>query len=117
MICPKCSAETTVVECRKYANGATSGLRRRRECVECGHRFTSLETLVVLGRAKSQKPRQLTEEAAARKRARQAVQRAQRTPEERKAIAQRDRLRKMARLEAAETGRPIDEILAAWSAA
>lgn len=41
MICPSCSAETKVLESRRAENGAA--VRRRRECMRCGHRFTSFE--------------------------------------------------------------------------
>lgn len=43
MRCPECEAETAVVDSRKV-EGTT---RRRRECLE-GHRFTTLETVVVV---------------------------------------------------------------------
>lgn len=41
MICPACSAETKVVESRPAESGAA--VRRRRECLGCGERFTSFE--------------------------------------------------------------------------
>jgi transcriptional repressor NrdR len=41
MDCPTCSAETRVLETRSADGGAA--LRRRRECRECGRRFTSFE--------------------------------------------------------------------------
>ena len=41
MNCPTCSAETRVLETRSADGGAA--LRRRRECRECGSRFTSFE--------------------------------------------------------------------------
>ena len=45
MRCPKCtSIEDKVVDSRIAKEGNT--IRRRRECLECGHRFTTTETLV-----------------------------------------------------------------------
>jgi transcriptional repressor NrdR len=41
MNCPACSADTKVLETRSAEGGAA--LRRRRECRECGRRFTSFE--------------------------------------------------------------------------
>lgn len=41
MTCPSCNAETRVLETRSAEGGAA--LRRRRECRECGRRFTSFE--------------------------------------------------------------------------
>jgi transcriptional repressor NrdR len=45
MRCPKCtSIEDKVIDSRISKEGST--IRRRRECMECGHRFTTTETLV-----------------------------------------------------------------------
>ncbi|AHF91557.1 NrdR family transcriptional regulator [Opitutaceae bacterium TAV5] len=45
MRCPKCtSIEDKVIDSRISREGTT--IRRRRECLECGHRFTTTETLV-----------------------------------------------------------------------
>ncbi len=45
MRCPKCtSIEDKVVDSRISREGNT--IRRRRECLECGHRFTTTETVV-----------------------------------------------------------------------
>jgi len=45
MRCPKCtSIEDKVIDSRIARDGNT--IRRRRECLECGHRFTTTETLV-----------------------------------------------------------------------
>jgi len=45
MRCPKCtSIEDKVVDSRISKEGNT--IRRRRECLECGHRFTTTENLV-----------------------------------------------------------------------
>ncbi len=45
MRCPKCtSIEDKVIDSRISKEGNT--IRRRRECLECGHRFTTTEFLV-----------------------------------------------------------------------
>jgi transcriptional repressor NrdR len=45
MRCPKCtSIEDKVIDSRISKEGNT--IRRRRECLECGHRFTTTENLV-----------------------------------------------------------------------
>ena len=45
MRCPKCtSIEDKVIDSRIGKEGNT--IRRRRECLECGHRFTTIENLV-----------------------------------------------------------------------
>lgn len=41
MDCPSCKAKTRTLESRRAEDGAA--VRRRRECVECGRRFTSFE--------------------------------------------------------------------------
>ena len=44
MRCPSCGhSESKVVDSRPSEDGAT--IRRRRECLECGHRFTTYERL------------------------------------------------------------------------
>jgi transcriptional repressor NrdR len=44
MRCPKCSCqEDKVVDSRASREGAT--IRRRRECIKCGHRFTTYEEI------------------------------------------------------------------------
>ena len=40
-ICPKCSGETIVIESRGTADEL---MRRRRKCVDCGYRFSTVET-------------------------------------------------------------------------
>jgi transcriptional repressor NrdR len=50
MRCPKCtSIEDKVTDSRISKEGNT--IRRRRECLECGHRFSTTETLVRDGMA------------------------------------------------------------------
>jgi transcriptional repressor NrdR len=45
MRCPKCtSIEDKVIDSRISKEGTT--IRRRRECLECGHRYSTTETLV-----------------------------------------------------------------------
>lgn len=39
MNCPKCRSETRVVDSRMNEDS----IRRRRECRECGHRFSTME--------------------------------------------------------------------------
>lgn len=44
MLCPKCrSVEDKVIDSRASREGAT--IRRRRECLSCGHRFTTYEEI------------------------------------------------------------------------
>ena len=46
MRCPKCtSVEDKVIDSRISKEG--NSIRRRRECLECGHRFTTTEILVL----------------------------------------------------------------------
>jgi transcriptional repressor NrdR len=42
--CPRCHSSTAILETRRAEGGGT--LRRRRECTECGHRFTTYERAV-----------------------------------------------------------------------
>ena len=41
MCCPKCKQKTKVIDTRPMSPG--NGVRRRRECVKCKHRFTTYE--------------------------------------------------------------------------
>jgi transcriptional repressor NrdR len=41
--CPRCDSSTKTLETRRVPDGA---IRRRRECTECGHRFTTYERAV-----------------------------------------------------------------------
>ena len=41
VLCPRCHSSSRVLETRRADEGAA--LRRRRECPECGHRFTTQE--------------------------------------------------------------------------
>lgn len=42
MLCPKCSEETNVTDSRP----AGYGVRRRRKCVKCGYRMTTVEVAI-----------------------------------------------------------------------
>lgn len=44
MNCPRCDSRTAILETRKAEGGIA--LRRRRQCEECGHRFTTYERAV-----------------------------------------------------------------------
>jgi transcriptional repressor NrdR len=45
MLCPHCgSDDDKVVDSRMVRDGA--GIRRRRECLKCSHRFTTYETII-----------------------------------------------------------------------
>ncbi|MBR2433846.1 MAG: transcriptional repressor NrdR [Lentisphaeria bacterium] len=45
MRCPRCSCQNDkVVDSRSTKDGA--GVRRRRECLQCGHRFTTHEEII-----------------------------------------------------------------------
>ena len=56
MICPVCNSEKSkVLESRK----SSYGIRRRRECLDCGNRFTTLETII-----KKQEKRKLKNDVA-----------------------------------------------------
>ena len=43
MYCPKCKAKTKVIDSRAMNN--QNGIRRRRKCLVCGHKFTTYEEL------------------------------------------------------------------------
>jgi transcriptional regulator NrdR family protein len=49
MKCPKCGCETKVVDSREYMDS----VRRRRECLACGVRYTTLEQRISLLSSKS----------------------------------------------------------------
>ena len=45
MRCPKCTSnDTKVVDSR--SSGSGSSIRRRRECIDCSHRFSTLEQIL-----------------------------------------------------------------------
>lgn len=43
MMCPNCGCWSTVLETREKTDGSK---RRRRECPECGHRFSTIEQII-----------------------------------------------------------------------
>lgn len=47
LYCAKCAAPSRVIDCRDSANNS---IRRRRECVECGYRFSTTEEIKVFRR-------------------------------------------------------------------
>ncbi|MFC7663763.1 NrdR family transcriptional regulator [Methylorubrum suomiense] len=102
MICPKCSAETKVVSSRPHKDNARV-IQRRRACEGCGHRFNTQEGLADLVRMRRNETRRATA----------YFQRLD--PAVRKARNARRILLRDARIEAAETGRAVSEILEAWN--
>lgn len=100
MICPKCKGDTRVLATRAEMDGAV--VQRERACVTCSHRFPTFESTV---------------NVVARRRADAAGQRVRRLadPETARARDKAKSIRRAARAEAAETGRPVAEILAGWT--
>lgn len=47
--CPSCGADTTVINTRENQNGT---IRRRRECLICGQRFTTREVFAGVDKRK-----------------------------------------------------------------
>ncbi|BAU92490.1 hypothetical protein MPPM_3885 [Methylorubrum populi] len=101
MICPKCSADTRVVNSRPHAEDATV-IVRRRQCTGCARRFDTFESTrnVVKLRKNS--------------RASKAQWIAETPPD---VLAEKRRLyglRREAKAEAKETGRPVTDVMHAW---
>lgn len=101
MICPKCSAETRVVDSRPDDEGRV--VRRRRICESCGSKVVTYESTLnpIRHRASAR---------AARKRWREKL-----TPE---ASAEKRRLsdlRYEAKRTSRETGRPLADVLREWN--
>lgn len=44
MYCPECIEPTKVIDSRDHRD--LNVIRRRRECVECGYRFTTYESII-----------------------------------------------------------------------
>jgi transcriptional repressor NrdR len=104
MICPKCSADTRVIDSRPHEDDP-GVIRRRRECVSCRHRFFTQEgTINIAG-------------MRAKRRRAQAVYLSRLDPEVKAARIAASNLRRDAKFEAAETGRPLADVLAAWGVA
>ena len=58
MRCPFCQAkDSRVIDSRDLAGGGA--IRRRRECIECGRRFTTYERIEELTRELERRPREL----------------------------------------------------------
>lgn len=105
MICPKCSADTRVVGTRPEMDGKV--IRRQRICVAvaCGHDFDSYEsTFNVVARRQRQAANTPIYRLVDPERARDQDRRK----------AKGRALRVAAEAEAAETGRPLAEIMRAW---
>jgi len=55
MKCPKCQSGTYILESRS-AQGRWTGVRRRRRCKMCGHKFSTLETIAALNEGSQLEP-------------------------------------------------------------
>ncbi len=98
MICPRCDGKTQVTDSRGAPHNT---IRRRRECVACGHRFTTYESTI-------SPLRTLKVVGGQAERSRRYYQN---LPEDvRKARAKRSNNRAAAREEAARTGEPVAAI-------
>ncbi|CAO4171091.1 NrdR family transcriptional regulator [Methylorubrum extorquens] len=101
MICPKCSADTRVVNSRPHAEDATV-IVRRRNCTGCARRFDTFEStrnVVKLRRNSRDGKAQWVAETSA------------------DVLAEKNRLyglRRDARAESADTGRPVADVMRAW---
>lgn len=102
MICPKCSADTRVIDSRPHREDARV-IVRRRACQDCGHRFSTQEGTIDI----------VAKRAGDLKRFR--ARKASWTPEQRAYHLEARRLRRYAQQEAAATSRPLEDILAAWN--
>lgn len=107
MICPKCRSDTRVKDSRPHREDARV-IVRRRACDGCGHRFATQEgTIDIVARRKSVR--------AAEKARRQA------RPEWARAVdterTKRRAILKIAQQEAAESGKPVEEVMRAWKVA
>ncbi|MSW53024.1 MAG: hypothetical protein F2817_19325 [Actinobacteria bacterium] len=101
MICPKCSADTRVIDSRPHQDD-TRVFQRRRVCTGCGHRFPTWESTIDVAAQR------------ARQRQAQATYKTRMDPAVRAARIARSNLRRDAKVEAAETGRPLEDVLRAW---
>lgn len=102
MICPKCSADTKVVNSRPHADDPTV-IQRRRHCLGCDRRFNTFEGTQDIVRRRSLKIE------------RQTRYRERLAEEERSRRAKRDNIRAAARAEAAAAEQPVEEILSRWN--
>jgi len=101
MICPKCSADTRVIDSRSHEDDA-GVIRRRRECVACGNRFFTQEGTVNIAGMR------------AKRRRAQAAYLARLDPAVKAARVAASNLRRDAKIEAAESGRPLGDVMRAW---
>lgn len=103
MICPKCRSDTRVKDSRAEADGKV--VWRLRGCIACGHAFDTYEsTLNVVARRQRQ---------AAGTRVYRLVDPERARDQDRRKAKGRS-LRAAAEAEAAETGRPVAEVMRAW---
>lgn len=58
--CPECGAETSVISSRENSDGT---IRRRRECLLCGQRFTTREVFAGVDTRKGRKGKRRVEDA------------------------------------------------------
>ncbi|APX84587.1 hypothetical protein BV511_07605 [Methylorubrum extorquens] len=104
MICARCDGDTRVIDSRPHEDDP-GVVRRRRECVSCGHRFFTQEgTINIAG-------------MRAKRRRAQAAYLARLNPTVKAARVAASNLRRDAKIEAEETGRPLVDVLRAWGAA
>lgn len=101
MICPKCSADTRVIDSRPH-DSDDRVIQRRRACTACGHRFSTWESTIDIAALR------------ARQRRAQAAYKLRMDPAVRAARVARSNLRRDAKVEAAETGRPLEDVMRAW---
>ena len=103
MMCPVCQSDTSVKDSRPQENGT---IKRRRVCAS-GHKMTTWESTV-------------PPDAILRKRATYNTYKAkwiERNPELHKQHQRRGRLRRQARMEAKQTGEPVEVIYQRWGVA
>lgn len=98
--CPHCKARSSWVVDKRNGDGY---VRRRRQCDDCGERFTTWESC--------QAPI-LRDRAAYERQRRDAM-----SPEQRKEMYRRWELRRDARAAAAEKGLPVQQVYAEWGVA
>lgn len=101
MICARCGGDTRVIDSRPHEDDP-SVVWRRRECVVCGNRFVTQEgTINIAG-------------MRAKRRLSQAAYLARLDPAVKAARAARGNLLREVKIEAAESGRPVAEVMRAW---
>ncbi|BDL40946.1 hypothetical protein [Methylorubrum sp. GM97] len=102
MICARCAGDTRVIDSRPHEDDP-GVIRRRRECVACGHRFFTQEgTINIAG-------------MRAKRRRAQAAYLARLDPAVKAARVAASNLRRDAKIEAEETGRPLANVMRDWS--